>query len=245
MIHAPVDDLAGLVFPGDEVRLRGARLRWSSPSHYFLFHKPEGVLTARSDPYGRKALDGWLADLPANVFPVGRLDRATTGLLLLTDDGDLAHLLAHPEFHVSKVYEATLDASNEPSHVDVDAFMTGLELRDGPAQALRCEVASHPPTVLRIEVDEGRNHLVRNMVAVAGLELAQLHRVSFGPIELGDLAAGEFRELEGEVVSEIWNEVGGLELVRTRRLRALREKSERWTAEGRPHHRLNAYLEEF
>jgi 23S rRNA pseudouridine2605 synthase len=242
-IEASVDHPAGLVFPGDSVRLDGELLERKLPTTYIALNKPAGVLTARRDPHGRACLEPWIGEWDTAVFPVGRLDRATTGLLLLTDDGDLAHMLMHPRFHVDKTYLATLARWHDAHEVDVEQFTRGLELQDGPAVATHAAIhETCPRVVLRIEVDEGRNHLVRNMVRVAGYALDALHRTRIGSLELGDLGDGEVRRLSAHEVSDLWSSVGGRKRVWRRRLAALERRADSWRSQGEPHERLETFL---
>ncbi len=168
---------------------------------YVLLHKPTGVVTTARDPHGRPTVVE-LVGLPERVVPVGRLDADTTGALLLTNDGRLAHRLAHPRYGVPKVYEAEVEGS--PRKVGVAALREGVELDDGvtaPAavRVLRRRAGS---TLLELTLHEGRRHQVKRMCAAVGHPVRRLHRSRYAGLELGDLAPGRWRELTpGEVAA--------------------------------------------
>jgi 23S rRNA pseudouridine2605 synthase len=157
---------------------------------YVLLHKPAGVVTTARDPQGRPTVVG-LVDHPARVVPVGRLDADTTGVLLLTNDGQLAHRLAHPRYEIDKVYVA--DVEGEPDDDALRRLEHGVELDDGPtAPATARRLA---PARVELTIHEGRTHQVKRMLAAVGHPVARLHRARYGPLETGGLAPGEWREL--------------------------------------------------
>jgi 23S rRNA pseudouridine2605 synthase len=180
---------------GDEVCVDGRpvhaeRLVW------VLLHKPGGVVTTASDPHGRRTvLD--LVDVPVRVFPVGRLDLDTTGVLLLTNDGELAHRLMHPRHEVEKVYEA--DVRGRPGEEALEQLRRGVDLDDGPtAPALVRELE---PGRIELRIHEGRNRQVRRMCEAVGHPVVRLHRSGYAGLTVGDLAPGAWRELRPEEVS--------------------------------------------
>jgi 23S rRNA pseudouridine2605 synthase len=164
---------------------------------YVLLHKPAGVVTTARDPQGRPTVVG-LVDHEARVVPVGRLDADTTGALLLTNDGDLAHRLAHPRYEVDKVYVA--DVEGDPPAAALAALEQGVELDDGPtAPAAARRLA---PGRVELTIHEGRTHQVKRMLAAVGHPVTRLHRSRYGPLAVDGLDPGEWRELTpGEVAA--------------------------------------------
>ena len=160
---------------------------------YYLLNKPAGVVTTASDPHDRPTVVGLVPDDP-RVFPVGRLDAQTEGLLLLTNDGDLAHRLTHPSFGVDKEYLAEVEG--RPSPAAVRRLREGVVLEDGrtaPARAVLVEAS-----VLRITIHEGRNRQVRRMCEAVGYPVARLVRTRIGPLVDRSLAPGSHRTLVAE-----------------------------------------------
>jgi len=158
---------------------------------YLLLHKPAGVVTTASDPQGRRTIVELVPREP-RVVPVGRLDVDTTGALLLTNDGQLAHRLAHPRYEVEKVYEAEL--KREPSDEALRALAEGIELEDGrtaPAKARRLK-----PKLIELSIHEGRKHQVKLMCAAVGCPVVRLRRSRYAGLDLSGLAPGEWRALE-------------------------------------------------
>lgn len=167
------------------------------PARWVAVHKPAGVMTTRDDPQGRRTVYDLLPDGPVrDLFHVGRLDYMSEGLLLLTNEGDVAHRLLHPSSEVPKRYEVGL-AEPVPDGIERRA-LEGVELEDGPAAA---DAATRLPAAegatLLLTLHEGRNREIRRMMDELGAGIRYLRRLSFGPVELGDLGAGEWRDLEG------------------------------------------------
>jgi 23S rRNA pseudouridine2605 synthase len=165
---------------------------------YVLLNKPAGVVTTASDPQGRRTVVD-LVDVPERVVPVGRLDAGTTGALLLTNDGPLAHRLAHPRYGVEKVYVA--DVEGPLSKSDLRALSEGVELDDGmtaPAMA-RCLA----PSRVELALHEGRNRQVRRMLEAVGHAVVGLHRSVYAGLTLDGLEPGEWRELEAAEVDRL------------------------------------------
>ena len=165
---------------------------------YVLLHKPAGVVTTASDPHGRPTVVG-LVDHPARVVPVGRLDADTTGALLLTNDGPLAHRLAHPRYGVEKVYEAEVEG--EPDDEALDALRNGIELDDGATAPAR--VRRLGPNTIELALHEGRNRQVRRMLEAVGHPVARLHRSAYAGLTLEGLEPGRWRELEPSEVDAL------------------------------------------
>ena len=158
---------------------------------YVLLHKPAGTVTTASDPQGRPTVVE-LVDVPERVVPVGRLDADTTGALLLTNDGPLAHRLAHPRYGVEKVYE--VDVEGRPGDAVLQALAKGVELEDGvtaPAGVRRLA-----PSRLELALHEGRNRQVKRMLEAVGHPVRRLHRSRYAGLTLEGLEPGAWRELE-------------------------------------------------
>jgi pseudouridine synthase len=181
----------------DDVSLDGELLAKQALS-YVLLHKPAGVVTTASDPQGRTTvLD--LVDHPNRVVPVGRLDADTTGALLLTNDGDLAHRLAHPKYEVDKVYVA--EVWGQPTDGTLRKLAEGVKLEDGktaPASVRRIEGGR-----IELTIHEGRNRQVKRMLEAVGHRVRTLHRSSYGPLKLEGLEPGAWRELEPSEVERL------------------------------------------
>jgi pseudouridine synthase len=158
---------------------------------YVLLHKPTGVVTTTRDPQHRPTVVE-LVDHPARVVPVGRLDADTTGALLLTNDGPLAHRLAHPRYGVEKVYE--VEVEGEPSDDALEQLRAGVELEDGPTAPAR--VRRLGPSRLELTLHEGRKHQVKRMLAAVGHPVTRLHRSRYAGLTVDGLEPGGWRELE-------------------------------------------------
>lgn len=185
----------------DTVSVDGATLNLDPSMRYYAFHKPVGVVTTMADPQGREDLQGFLPVDGPRVFPVGRLDRDSEGLLLLTNDGELANRLLHPSFGVEKEYLAEVEGT--PTDRKLARARRGVELEDGPARAVaaRAVASSGGRGAVRIVMAEGRKREVRRLLAAVGLPVTRLIRLRVGPVALGGLAPGALRELEpGEVL---------------------------------------------
>jgi 23S rRNA pseudouridine2605 synthase len=157
---------------------------------YVLLHKPAGVVTTASDPHGRRTVMD-LVDVPERVVPVGRLDVDTTGALLLTNDGELAHRLAHPRYGVEKTY--VVEVSGSPSAGALRALEEGVELEDGRSAPARARRLGRSRVVLTIH--EGRKHQVKRMLEAVGHPVVRLHRSAYAGISADDLEPGAWREL--------------------------------------------------
>jgi 23S rRNA pseudouridine2605 synthase len=189
-VNGSLGELNTFVNRGDEVRLDGEPLTPQGAA-YVLLYKPAGVLTTASDPHGRPTVVE-LVGHPARVVPVGRLDADTTGALLLTNDGDLAHRLAHPRYEVDKVYVAEVEGA--PDEDVLRALRAGIELDDGLTAPAEARLVG--PSTVELILHEGRKHQVKRMLAAVGHPVLRLHRSRYGPLLLGGLAPGAWRELE-------------------------------------------------
>lgn len=164
--------------------------------HYLMLHKPRGYVTTTSDELGRKTVMDLVADYPVRLFPVGRLDRESEGLLLLTNDGEFANLMMHPSHGVSKLYRVTVRP--RAGEAQLVALSEGVTLDDGArTQPAVISVAADEPgrTVLEMTIKEGKNREIRRMCEAVGLEVIRLRRSAVGAVKLGMLAPGSYREL--------------------------------------------------
>jgi 23S rRNA pseudouridine2605 synthase len=159
---------------------------------YVLLHKPAGVVTTASDPRGRPTVVDLVSEHEVRLVPVGRLDADTTGALLLTNDGELAHRLAHPRYEVEKVYEAEVEG--EPSDEALARLEQGVELDDGPTAPAKTRRLG--PNVVEVTIHEGRKHQVKRMLAAVGHPVRSLHRSRYAGLTLEGLEPGAWRELE-------------------------------------------------
>jgi 23S rRNA pseudouridine2605 synthase len=197
------------VDPGRQViRVDGKRIPAKPGLVYLAFNKPAKVLTAMSDPRGRKTVADFIGDRSERLFHIGRLDYDTEGLMLLTNDGDLAHRLAHPSFEVAKTYLAEV-AGPVPKDLG-RRLMAGVELDDGVASADRFRVVdrSGNRALVEITLHEGRKHIVRRMLDATGHPVTRLVRTDVGPIRLGHLRPGSTRELTTAEIGELFAAVG-------------------------------------
>jgi 23S rRNA pseudouridine2605 synthase len=195
-VHGRVATLGDKVDPTTaEVELDGVRVNLDPNVRYFALHKPPGVVTTMNDPQGRPSVRELLPADGPRVFPVGRLDRDSEGLLLLTNDGDLANRLTHPRYGVEKEYLAEVDG--RPASRHVAALRRGVELEDGVARAASARIvdARGERGQLRLVMTEGRKREVRRMLAAVGLPVTRLVRLRIGPVTLGSLRPGGTRVL--------------------------------------------------
>jgi 23S rRNA pseudouridine2605 synthase len=201
-----VTDPARDVSATDDVRVDGRRLE-QEEREYFLLHKPVGVLSTASDPQGRPTVTE-LVDSDARLYPVGRLDVDSSGLVLMTNDGDLANRLLHPRYEVPRTYRARVGGS--PSKRALKQLREGVELEDGRTGPTRVRVlSSGRESVVEVTVHEGRNRIVRRMLDAVGYPVRSLERVAFGPLELGRLRAGGTRRLRPHELAELRRVAGG------------------------------------
>jgi 23S rRNA pseudouridine2605 synthase len=190
------------------IKVDGLRIA-SAPNHvYIVLNKPKGVVSTMSDPEGRPSLQEYVGDREARLFHVGRLDADTEGLILLTNDGDLAHRLSHPSFEVEKTYLAEVTG---PVARDVGKRLKqGVELEDGLVQIDSFRLISQVGSRVMVEVKlhEGRKHVVRRALAEVGHPVSQLVRTDLGPISLGNLRPGKQRKLSQQEIGALYRAVG-------------------------------------
>jgi 23S rRNA pseudouridine2605 synthase len=195
-------ELCTFVERGTEVRVEGRPVGPQRLRHVLL-NKPRGTITTARDPQGRPTVVD-LVGGDVRVVPVGRLDRATTGVLLLTNDGPLAHRLAHPRYEVEKVYVAEVEG--EPDDRALQALAEGVELEDGPTAPAR--VRRLAPSRLELVLHEGRNRQVRRMLEAVGHPVVKLRRARYAGLGTGRLRPGEHRELTRAEVASLRRLVG-------------------------------------
>lgn len=184
----------------DVVQVEGRTL--ARESHvYFLLNKPAGVVTTLSDPEGRRCVGDLTREIPERVFPVGRLDYDAEGLIILTNDGDLANQLTHPRYEVERTYDAKV--KGVPSEETIEQLRAGLRLGDGMARPRSVTKVgkARVNTWYRIVVTEGRPHLIKRLWDAVGHPVQRLRRVAFGGLELGKIEPGEIRALTVAEVS--------------------------------------------
>jgi pseudouridine synthase len=199
--------LGSRVRPGlDRVELDG-RVVLEPGLRWVLFHKPAGTLTTRKDPQGRPTVYGHLPQALRELRYVGRLDRDTEGLLLLTNDGDVLHRLTHPSHQVEREYEVWLDGI--PDKGELQRLEAGVQLEDGEARATRVRILrrNRRGAVLTLVLREGRKREVRRMLEAVGYRVLRLRRLRFGPVRLGKLEVGAWRELETQEIRALREEV--------------------------------------
>jgi pseudouridine synthase len=197
-----VRELGTLVDAGDRVEVAGVPVELPAAPTYLIFNKPLGVVTTMRDPHGRRSIADFLVDRP-RVFPVGRLDYDTAGLLFLTDDGELAHRLLHPSFGVDKTYRAAI--AGRLSSDDVRRLLAGLVMNDGRAAGTRVRVLAvrRDRSLVDVTIHEGRNRQVRRMFETLNHPVLELTRTRFGPLNLGALPPGRIRELTGKEIEAL------------------------------------------
>jgi 23S rRNA pseudouridine2605 synthase len=191
-----VTDLAVRVDPKrDVLALDGRVLAITGGFHYYAYYKPRGVVCTMEDDRGRRCVGDVCQELPGRPVPVGRLDRASEGLLVLTDDGELANRLTHPRYRVQKRYLVTVTPALAES--DAQQLVSRVELADGPARFIQLKLVQSTRDRSRLEVvvDEGRNRLVRRCYEALGYTVRRLKRLSVGGLLLGGLQPGQLREL--------------------------------------------------
>ena len=195
----------------DVVRVDGERVEKQQLA-YLLLHKPAATVTTASDPQGRRTVVDLVPREP-RVVPVGRLDADTTGALLLTNDGDLAHTLAHPRYGVEKTY--VVELSRAPSDAQIEQLAQGVELEDGPTAPARARRVAK--NVIELTIHEGRNRQVKRMVEAIGHRVTRLHRSHYAGLSADDLEPGAWRALDTSEVQRLRNNPKGTLSSRGRR----------------------------
>jgi 23S rRNA pseudouridine2605 synthase len=201
-----VTDPARDVDERNEIEVDGTFVR-PEPLEYHVVHKPAGVVSTAHDPEGRpKVID--MVESAARLYPVGRLDVDSTGLVLLTNDGALANRLMHPRYEVPRTYRAIVTGG--PSKRSLQALRNGVALEDGRTRPAVVSVLTSPgrESTLEITIHEGRNRMVRRMLEAVGHPVRALERVAFGPLELGRLRPGDSRKVRPREMEELRRRAG-------------------------------------
>ncbi len=204
-INGRVAELGSRVIAGkDTVIVSGKKVSYdSSEKYYIMLNKPRGYITTMSDEKGRKCTADLVKDIPARVFPVGRLDKDSEGLLIMTNDGDFANRLIHPSHDVWKTYRVTIKPSI--TEEQLTKLCIGPEIDGKPTIPANVEVLleENGRAVLEISIKEGRNRQIRKMCEMVGLEVARLKRKSIGNVKLGMLGVGKWRNLTPEEIKSL------------------------------------------
>ena len=205
-VNGEPGELNTVVGKRDLVEVDGVRVE-RQPLAYVLLHKPPGVVTTASDPHGRRTVVDLVPSEP-RVVPVGRLDVDTTGALVLTNDGDLAHRLAHPRYGVPKVYEAEVEGA--PTSAELELLRGGIALEDGVTAPVEVRVVARSRRASRLELTlhEGRKHQVKRMCEAVGHPVRWLHRARYAGLDLAGLEPGHWRELTKDEVAGLRERVG-------------------------------------
>jgi len=194
----------------DVIHVNGERLVIEkSKKIYIMLNKPRGYVTTMSDEFERRCVTELVKDIPVRVYPVGRLDRNSEGLLFFTNDGEFANAITHPSRHISKTYRVTVRPGITDEQLII--FSAGIEIEGrmtAPASVTVIEDKNPGRAVLQIVIREGRNKQVRRMCEAAGLEVARLRRTAIGPVKLGMTAVGAYRELTPDELRALRNAVG-------------------------------------
>lgn len=192
----------------DTVLVKGKKVIKQGGMRYILLNKPRGYVTTTDDDLGRKCVLELVKDVKERIYPVGRLDRVSEGALILTNDGAFANAMMHPSKHVPKTYRVTVRP--EPTAEQVDILSTGVELDGRLTAPADVYVLSKEEgrAVLEIVLREGRNRQIRRMCESQGLEVARLRRVAVGPIKLGMLQTGQWRDLTADEVAALFKAAG-------------------------------------
>jgi pseudouridine synthase len=192
------------VAPADRITVDGTAIQTDTTKRYVMLNKPVGVVSSMADESGRPDLRQYAADYDERLFNVGRLDANTSGLLILTNDGELAHVLAHPSFGVSKTYIAKVQGVVTAQ--TIAKLTRGIELDDGPIAADKARAlggASGNETIVELTLHSGRNRIVRRMLDAVGHPVIELVRRQFGPLHLGSLGVGRTRDLTKVELGEL------------------------------------------
>jgi len=192
----------------DSIKVDGREIPKPSPRIYLMLNKPFGYISSLKDPEGRRRVTELLNGITQRVYPVGRLDFDSLGLLLFTNDGECAYRLTHPKYEVPRTYKVT--AAGKITDTAIDLLRKGVQLEDGPSGGSRITLLSRneKQSVFRITIAQGRTRQVRRMVEATGFSVVHLVRTGFGMLRLGDLKIGEYRFLEREEIDTMKRMVG-------------------------------------
>jgi 23S rRNA pseudouridine2605 synthase len=199
---------ARAIWGKDSIIVNGKEIPNPSERVYLMLNKPFGYICSLKDPGERPIVTDLIKDIPQRIYPVGRLDFDTLGLLLMTNDGDFSYRLTHPQYHVPRTYKVTIDGTLPPNALE--NLRKGVTLEDGFSGRSRVSVVNQyrGKTLIRITVTQGRNRLVRRMFEALGYRTIHLIRTGFGNLELGKLKTGHYRHLEPYEVLALKRSVG-------------------------------------
>ena len=189
----------------NDVKVDGESLKINKSKTYLAFHKPAGIISTMSDPEGRANLGDYFKDRNDRLYHVGRLDKDSEGLILLTNDGDLAHRATHPSYGLEKRY--LVEVEGEFNKQLSDQLLQGVRLEDGLARAIKVvhvRAVSKNHHWVEITIHEGRYHIIRRLIESLGLKVLRLIRLDFGPINLGDMKAGRHRVLKSQELANLF-----------------------------------------
>lgn len=201
-----VREMGVQVSPSDKIEVNGVEIG-KEEKVYFLFNKPKKCICSANDEKGRETVLDYFQDVPQRIFPVGRLDYDTSGLLLMTNDGEFANMMMHPRFHIRKTYEVSVNGVLTDDMCRI--LENGVNLEDGrtlPAEVVLLERSTkRNRTVLQITIQEGRNRQVRRMMEYFHCEVTRLTRISYAFLDLGTLIQGQYRRLRSYEVRKLKN----------------------------------------
>ena len=203
-VNGVVAEIGCTVEPGDRVEFDGVQLSIDAERVVIMLNKPQGVVCTCSDPEGRRTVIDYVKDLPYRLYNVGRLDYDSEGLILLTNDGDLAYRMTHPKFKMEKTYHVV--CSGIIDQRDILRLQSGITLDDGvtsPAQVNNVRIRRDGKSELDITIHEGRNRQVRRMISAVGKDTLLLRRIKEGPLELGELKTGQWRFLTEQEIKAL------------------------------------------
>ncbi len=191
----------------DRVVVDGHPVVFGNTKVYVMFHKPKNVMTTLHDPEGRPTVIDYLKKYPERIFPIGRLDWESEGLLLLTNDGDYANSVMHPKGEVTKSY--LVKVSGKPEKKDIDKLLTGVSIATGKAKARHIERIKRPDSSdkydwFKVVISEGKNRQIREMFAKVGFDVLKLQRVAIGRLKIGALPRGEWTELSEDQIKKVF-----------------------------------------
>lgn len=188
----------------DIVEVDGKKVQIEEKNVYIMLNKPVGCVTTVKDQFDRKSVMDYVKDINYRIYPVGRLDYDTSGLILLTNDGELTYKLTHPKHNIDKTYIAQVD--REPSEADLKRFREGLEIEGKMTARAKIAILKRGKlTTLEITIHEGRNRQVRKMCEAIGCNVIKLKRISEGKLKIGELKTGEYRYLNNEEIEYLKN----------------------------------------
>ena len=236
--------LETLIFEDDQLFLDGTRIEGRPSLGYALLNKPKQVTSTTHDPEGKADLSPYLREMPAGCFPVGRLDRETSGVLLFTSDGDLANAVLRPDHETTKTYWLWLDDVLDPDDPRLARLCRGVEHHGQLLSAKHARIVARTDyaTELELTLTEGKNRQIRHMCRALDLHLEHLHRSRIGPLSDAGLALGSWRLLSPDEVEALWSAVGGRARLRQRKVAALFRLARAARDTGAPLPRLEAWL---